>query len=68
MAIKYHQISLKESFSDCKNMFMDDAPSFFKIMEQHFDIDQFVPPSFYMPSISIWDEKGIIRLPVSFPH
>lgn len=47
MAINYHQISLKESFSDCKDMFIDDAPSFFQLLEQHFDINQFVPSSFY---------------------
>ena len=47
MAINYHQISLKESFSDCKDMFIDDAPSFFQLLEQHFDINQFVPSPFY---------------------
>lgn len=47
MAIKYHQISLKETFSDCRDMFTDDTPSFFQLLEQHFDISQFIPPSFY---------------------
>lgn len=47
MAINYHQISLTESFSDCKDMFLDDVPSFFQLLEQHFDITQFVPGSFY---------------------
>ena len=47
MAINYHQISLKESFSDCKDMFLDDVPSFFQLLEQHFDITQFIPGSFY---------------------
>lgn len=26
MAVKYHQISLKDTFSDCQDMFMDDVP------------------------------------------
>ena len=47
MATNYHQISLKESFSDCKDMFLDDVPSFFQLLEQHFDITQFIPGSFY---------------------
>lgn len=29
MANHYHQLSLKDTFSDCKDMFMDDVPSFF---------------------------------------
>lgn len=43
----YHQISLKETFSDCTNMFMEDTPSFFQLLEQHVDISTFIPPSFY---------------------
>lgn len=26
MATHYHQISLKDTFSDCKDMFVDDTP------------------------------------------
>ena len=29
MPAKYHQLTLKDTFSDCKDMFMDDVPSFF---------------------------------------
>lgn len=47
MATKYHQISLKETFSDCQDMFMDDVPSFFQLLEQHLDISLFIPQSFY---------------------
>lgn len=28
MTVKYHQISLKETFSDCQDIFFDDTPSF----------------------------------------
>ena len=47
MAIKFHQITLKETFSDCQDMFMDDVPSFFQLLEQHLDISLFIPQSFY---------------------
>lgn len=47
MAIKYHQISLKETFSDCQDMFIDDAPSFFQLLDEHFDISEFIPSVFY---------------------
>ena len=43
---KFHQISLKESFSDCQNLFRDDVPSFFQLMEEHFDFQQFIPFTF----------------------
>lgn len=47
MANHYHQISLKDTFSDCKDMFMDDVPSFFQLLEQNFDISLFIPQTFY---------------------
>ena len=47
MANQYHQLSLKDTFSDCKDMFMDDVPSFFQLLEQHFDISLFIPQTFY---------------------
>ena len=47
MPTQYHQITLKDTFSDCKDMFMDDVPSFFQLLEQHFDISLFIPPAFY---------------------
>lgn len=33
---KYRQISLKEAFSDCQDMFVDDAPSFFQLLNEHY--------------------------------
>ena len=48
MATNYHQLSLKDTFSDCKDMFMDDVPSFFQLLDLlHFDISLFIPQSFY---------------------
>ena len=47
MAVKYHQISLKDTFLDCIDMFIDDTPSFFQLLERHFDISEFIPSVFY---------------------
>lgn len=47
MATRYHQISLKETFSDCQDMFIDDAPSFFQLLDGHSDISDFIPSVFY---------------------
>lgn len=46
MTTKYRQISLKETFSDCQDMFMDDVPSFFQLLDEHFDIAEFIPSVF----------------------
>lgn len=46
MAIKYRQISLKDTFSDCQDIFQDDSPSFFQLLEEHFDIQDFIPSVF----------------------
>lgn len=43
---KSHQISLKESFSQFKDMFQDDVSSFFQLMDEHFDFQQFIPSTF----------------------
>lgn len=47
MATKFHQISLKETFSDCQNQFMDDTPSFFILLSEHCDINNFIPLEFF---------------------
>ncbi len=47
MSVKYHQISLKETFADCQDSFFDDTPSFFQILKEHFDISEFIPFVFY---------------------
>lgn len=54
--INFHQLSLKDTFSDCKDMFMDDVPSFFLLLEKHFDI------SLFIPFITTSAAKEIIRL------
>lgn len=46
MATKYHQISLSDIFSDCQNSFIDESPSFFSLLSEHFDLNEFIPPEF----------------------
>lgn len=42
MATKYHQLSLSETFTDCQNLLIEFTPSFFQILSQYFDLDQFI--------------------------
>lgn len=44
--MKCRQISLKDTFSDCQDMFVDDVPSFFQVLDEHFDITEFIPSVF----------------------
>ena len=46
MSAKFHQISLKETFSECQDLFIDDAPSFFQLLDEHLDLESFIPDSF----------------------
>lgn len=47
MATKYHQISLKDTFSDCQDQFLEDSPSFFLLLSDYCDINEFIPIEFY---------------------
>ena len=42
----YRQISLKDTFSGCQDIFVEDAPSFFQLLNEHFDIQEFIPSVF----------------------
>jgi hypothetical protein len=46
MTTKYHQISFNDIFSDCQNKLIDDSPSFFSMLSEHMDINEFIPPEF----------------------
>lgn len=46
MTVKYHQIALCDFFSDCQNKLINDSPSFFALLSEHFDLDDFIPPEF----------------------
>ena len=47
MAAKYHQFTLKETFSDCQDLFRDDTPSFFQLLSDSVDFSDFIPDDFY---------------------
>ena len=47
MRTKYHQLSLKDTFSDCQDMFREDTPSFFQLLNDSLDISEFIPADFY---------------------
>lgn len=44
---KYRQISLKDTFSNCQDIFIDDTPSFFQLLNEYFDIQEFIPSVFH---------------------
>lgn len=46
MATVYRQISLNDSFSNCQDLFFEDTPSFFQLLDEHFDISEFIPVVF----------------------
>ena len=46
MTTKYHQISFSDIFLDCQNKLIDDSPSFFTLLSEHFDLNEFIPPDF----------------------
>lgn len=47
MTTKFRQISLKDIFSDCQDAFMEDTPTFFQLLEDSIDLNQFIPSTFY---------------------
>lgn len=62
MANNYHQPSLKDTFSDCRDMFMDDVPSFFQLLEQHYDISLFILADFYLTFYQHLGRKRVFPL------
>jgi len=46
MAVKYRQVSLKDIYTDCQDLFLDQKPSFFQLLEEHIDLGEFIPISF----------------------
>lgn len=47
MVAKYYQITLKDTFSDCQDMFLKDTHSFFRLLDNTIDISEFIPVDFY---------------------
>ena len=45
--IPQRQLSLADIFEDCKNFFESDKPQFLSLLENHIDLDEIIPVSFY---------------------
>ena len=62
MRTKYHQITLKDTFSDCQEMFQEDTPSFFKLLGDTLDISEFIPADFYLAFYQTLGRKRLYPL------
>lgn len=45
--IPYYQLSLADIFADCREIFDSDKPQFLSLLENHIDLDEIIPASFY---------------------
>ena len=45
--IPYKQLSLNDIFQDCQNKFENDKPAFLSLLEQHINLDEIIPVTFY---------------------
>ena len=45
--IPYKQLSLNDIFQDCQNKFENAKPTFLSLLEQHINLDDIIPVSFY---------------------
>lgn len=47
MAVKYSQLSLADFYQECKEMLVSDTPTFFSLLREHIDLNDFIPNSFF---------------------
>ena len=45
--IPYKQLSVEDIFQDCQDKFENDKPAFLSLLEQHIDLDEMIPASFW---------------------
>ncbi|MDE7283775.1 MAG: transposase [Lachnospiraceae bacterium] len=45
--IPYKQLSLADIFQDCQEKFNNDKPAFLSLLENHIDLDEIIPVTFY---------------------
>lgn len=45
--ISYKQLSVTDIFEDCQTIFVQDKPQFLSLLEQHIDLDEIIPVTFY---------------------
>lgn len=53
--IPYKQLSLADIFQDCQEKFNNDKPAFLSLLENHIDLDEIIPVSFYNHFYSLTD-------------
>lgn len=47
MTIKYYQLTLAENFNECQDLLVSDTPTFFSLLEEHINLNEFIPIEFY---------------------
>ena len=47
MSTKYHQLSMGDVYGDCQDMFLEQAPKFFQLLETHVNLNEFIPSNFH---------------------
>lgn len=47
MTVKYSQLILAENFNECQDILASDTPTFFSLLEQHINLNEFIPVEFY---------------------
>ena len=45
--ITHKQLSLADIFENCQNIFEEDKPQFLTLLEQHIDLSEYIPVTFY---------------------
>ena len=45
--IPYKQLSVADIFQDCQEKFDNDKPAFLSLLENHIDLDEIIPVTFY---------------------
>ena len=47
MSIKPSQLTLAENFNECQDLLTSDVPTFFSLLEEHINLNEFIPVEFY---------------------
>lgn len=47
MSTKYSQLTLAENFNECQDIMVSDTPTFFSLLEEHINLNDFISVEFY---------------------
>ncbi len=47
MSIKCSQLNIAEIFDECQDLFISNNPTFFSLLDECIDLDEFIPLEFY---------------------